>query len=94
LINLQKTKPTIFKNKKGKEMELVLDQKEMLKDIFREIIKEVIQEEKISFYDSIFPLANNKESKDLETMYENPNSYQKSDFKDMTDWVLNENLIP
>ena len=65
----------------------VLEQKGVLKELFREVILEVIHEERISFYDSIFPNASKEESEEVNKMYGTPQNYSKEDFKDMSDWI-------
>jgi hypothetical protein len=65
------------------------EQKKFLKEVFREVVLEVMNEEKLSFYDSIFPNANKAESEEIEKHYGLPESYKKDEFMDMTDWINN-----
>jgi hypothetical protein len=66
----------------------ILEQKSYLKDIFREVLHEVIREERINFYQSIIPEATEAEIKDIEKRYGSPDNYKKEDFADRTDWII------
>ncbi len=59
----------------------------MIKEIFRDVINEVIREERIVFYDSIIPFASRPETEDIEKLYGCPDDYKKEDFVDMTNWA-------
>lgn len=65
----------------------ILEQKEILKSVFKEVVLEVIHEQKISFYDSIFPNATQNEVVEIEQTYGSPMNYKSEEFIDMTDWV-------
>ena len=53
----------------GVNMPNIVDQRGFFKELFREVILEVMHEEKINFYDSVFPSANKDELADIETLY-------------------------
>ena len=65
----------------------IIEEKKMIKELFRNVIKEVIQEERISFYQSVIPVVSKSETIDVEERYGKPDDYKKEDFADMTDWV-------
>ena len=69
------------------------ENREFFKEIFREVIVEVMNEERIGFYNSIFPMASNDEIQEIEEHYGSPDNYSKEDFEDMTDWVFDDNKI-
>jgi len=71
----------------GVEMINVVEERNMIKEIFRDVINEVILEERISFYPTIVPVASKAEIKDIEKLYGDPKDYKKEDFVDMSDWV-------
>ncbi len=69
------------------------EQREFFKEIFREVILEVMNEERIDFYNSIFPKAADAEIEEIENLYGSPDKYSKDDFEDMTDWLFDDNKI-
>lgn len=68
----------------------ILKEKTFIKEMFRDVLLEVIKEERINFYQSIIPTASASEIKEIEKSYGSPANYKKDDFVDMTDWVMNE----
>lgn len=64
-----------------------LKERKIIKEIFRDVINEVIREERINFYQYIVPTASESELNNIEKLYGNPQIYNKKDFVDMTDWV-------
>jgi hypothetical protein len=71
----------------------LVEQKDMLKEAFREVILEVMHEERLNFYDSIFPKVSKNENAEIIENYGTPANYRTDDFVDMTDWVFDENKI-
>ncbi len=65
----------------------IIEERKLIKEIFRDVINEVIREERISFYNSIIPLVSKQETDDIEKLYGSPDDYKKEDFVDMTDWA-------
>lgn len=58
-----------------------------IKEIFRDILHEVIIEERVKFYPTIVPIATKAEINDIEKLYGDPADYKKEDFVDMSDWL-------
>jgi hypothetical protein len=56
-----------------------VEERDLIKEIFRDVINEVIREERISFYPAIVPIASQAEIDDIEKLYGNPNDYKKDD---------------
>ena len=65
----------------------IIEEKKMIKELFRDVIKEVIQEERISFYQSVVPVVSKSETEDIKERYGKPDDYKKEDFTDMSEWV-------
>jgi len=65
----------------------IIEEKKLIKELFRDVIKEVIKEERISFYQSVVPAVSKAETEDIEERYGKPDDYKKEDFADMTEWV-------
>lgn len=65
----------------------IIEERKLIKEIFRDVINEVIREERISFYNSIIPLVPKQETDDVEKLYGSSDDYKKEDFVDMTDWA-------
>ncbi|MCL5990834.1 MAG: hypothetical protein M1419_01870 [Bacteroidetes bacterium] len=68
----------------------ILKEKTLIKEMFRDVLLEIIREERIKFYDTIIPTVSDEEMKDIEKRYGSSSKYKKEDFVDMTDWVMNE----
>jgi hypothetical protein len=64
-----------------------LKERNIIKEIFRDVINEVIREERINFYQYIIPVASQSEISNIEELYGSPENYKKEDFVDMTNWV-------
>lgn len=62
--------------------------KSQLKEIIKESIQEVLKEERTTLIESLIPRVSSKEMKEIKKMYISPAKYKKSDFKDLTDWVV------
>lgn len=64
-----------------------LKERKIIKELFRDVINEVIREERINFYQYIVPTTSESELNNIEKLYGKPENYNKKDFVDMTDWV-------
>ena len=65
-----------------------IEQKDIIKEIFRDVIYEVIREERINFYQTLFPNVSLKENQEIENLYDKPENYKKDEFKDMSLWIM------
>lgn len=65
----------------------ILEERETIKELFRDVIKEVILQERINFYPKIIPIVSDAEIENIEKYYGSPQDYNKDDFVDMTDWL-------
>ena len=64
-----------------------LSERNIMKEIFRDVINEVIREERINFYQYVIPTVTKLESRNIEKLYGSPGDYKKEDFVDMSDWL-------
>ncbi|MBF0328763.1 MAG: hypothetical protein HQL10_06370 [Nitrospirae bacterium] len=60
----------------------------VLRKIIRESVRDAIREERLGLYEVLVPPVSKKEMQEIEGNYGTPAKYKKSDFKDMTDWVM------
>ena len=67
-------------------------EKQELKALIKETMKEVIQEERASLYQILIPYVSDKEQEELEIEFGIP-STEKEEFVDLTDWVKNGGQI-
>ena len=67
-------------------------EKQELKALIKETMKEVIQEERASLSQILIPYVSDKEQEELETEFGIP-STEKEEFVDLTDWVKNGGQI-
>lgn len=65
----------------------ILEERETIKELFRDVINEVILQERINFYPKIIPIVSQAENENIEKNYGSPDDYNKNDFVDMTDWL-------
>jgi len=66
----------------------MLVQEKTLRKIVKESIRDVLKEERFHLYEILVPRVAKKELREIETAYGSPSRYHKSEFKDMTDWVM------
>ena len=50
----------------------ILEEKEIIKELFRDVINEVILEERINFYPKIIPIVSDAENDNIEKNYGSP----------------------
>jgi hypothetical protein len=58
-----------------------------LKELIKESIREVLQEERLSLLQSLIPSVNNQEMQEIIKEFGTPDNYNEDDFVDMTDWL-------
>lgn len=59
----------------------------ILKEIIKESVREVLQEERLSLIQSLIPPVNNEEMKEIEGKFGHPHNYNEDNFVDMNDWL-------
>ncbi|MCL4458242.1 MAG: hypothetical protein M1147_05035 [Nitrospirae bacterium] len=59
-----------------------------LRKIIRESVRDAIHEERLGLYEILVPAVSTKEMKEIERKYGSPSRCKRSEFKDMTDWVI------
>jgi hypothetical protein len=64
---------------------------QMLKDLIKESIREVLKEERLSLYLALIPVVSDKEAREIEAKFSSPSQYNPEEFIDMTDWINHEN---
>jgi hypothetical protein len=60
-----------------------------LKELIKESIREVLQEERLNLCKILIPEVDDKELGEIENKFGMPNDYECEEFIDMTDWVRN-----
>lgn len=58
-----------------------------LKELIKESIREVLQEERLSLLQSLIPSVNHQEMQEIIKKFGTPDNYNENDFVDMTDWL-------
>ncbi len=66
---------------------------QILKELIKESIREVLQEERLALCQVLIPYVSQKEQQEIETKFVSPSKYNKEEFIDMTDWIKNESKI-
>lgn len=64
---------------------------QMLKDLIKESIREVLKEERLSLYLALIPVVSDKEAREIEAKFSSPSQYNPEEFIDMTNWINHEN---
>ena len=64
---------------------------EVLRELIKSSIREVLAEERISLIQAIIPTVSPKELADIKKRYGIPASFNEKDFSDKTSWFLNDN---
>lgn len=72
-------------------MSQTLEVTEVLKEIIKSSIREVLAEERVSLIQAIIPSVTKKELADIEKRYGKPTDYSEKELTDKTSWFLNEN---
>jgi hypothetical protein len=60
---------------------------QLLRQIIKDSIREVLQEERLSLFLALIPFVNEKEVKEIEIKFPSPKNYNPDEFIDMTEWV-------
>ena len=63
-----------------------------LKELIKESVREVLQEERFNLYQTLIPEVDDSEMAEIEQKYDLPANYD-SEFVDLTDWIRNEGQI-
>lgn len=64
-------------------------EKQELKALIKETMKEVIQEERANFYQILIPDVSDKEQEELEVEFGIPSTEKEEELVNLTDWVKN-----
>ncbi|MDB9312769.1 hypothetical protein PN462_06625 [Spirulina sp. CS-785/01] len=72
---------------------LELMDKQALKELIKESIRELLQEEKMSLYTLLVPSISDEEQQDIDEQLGSPNDYADEEFVDMTDWITDGDSI-
>jgi hypothetical protein len=64
---------------------------EILKQLIKESIREVLREERLSLMQVLIPDVSDQEMKEISQKFYSPEKYDEHDSVDMTNWVNNEN---
>jgi hypothetical protein len=60
---------------------------QLLRQIIKDSIREVLQEERLSLFLALIPFVNEKEMQEIESKFPSPKEYNRDEFIDMTEWV-------
>jgi hypothetical protein len=60
---------------------------QILKDIIKESLREVLREERLSLFLALIPTVSDKEIHEVEVKFSSPSHYDLEEFIDMTDWI-------
>ncbi len=60
---------------------------QLLRQIIKESIREVLQEERLSLFLALIPIVSTKEMQEIENKFPSPENYNTDEFVDMTAWV-------
>ncbi len=60
---------------------------QLLRQIIKESIREVLQEERLSLFLALIPIVSTKEMQEIENKLPSPENYNTDEFVDMTAWV-------
>ncbi|CAN1210788.1 DUF4351 domain-containing protein [Tumidithrix helvetica PCC 7403] len=60
---------------------------QMLRDIIKQSIREVLREERLSLFLALIPIVSDKEIREIEAKFSTPSQYAPEEFTDMTDWI-------
>jgi hypothetical protein len=65
----------------------IIMETQMLRDIIKESIREVLREERLSLFLALIPVVSDKEIREIEAKFASPLQYAPEEFTDMTDWI-------
>jgi hypothetical protein len=60
---------------------------QVLKELIKESIREVLREERLALCQILLPDVSKKELQEIEQKFGSPSNYNKDEFINMTDWV-------
>ncbi len=60
---------------------------DMLKELIKAGVREVLKEERLQMYQAIIPVVTKKEMADIEKRFATPTDYSADEFDDLTSWV-------
>ncbi len=63
---------------------------ETLKQLIKESIREVIQEERLSLIQLLIPTVSEEEMREIRAKFGSPDQYNDEEFVDMNDWLNDE----
>ena len=62
-----------------------------LKELIKESIREVLQEERLNLCQILIPEIDDREMAEIEKKFDSPANYDSEEFVNMTDWVKHGN---
>jgi hypothetical protein len=65
-----------------------------LKDLIRETMREVLQEERILLFKMLMPYVSDEEQAEIDAQFGSPSDDDDEEWIDMTEWVKNGGQIP
>lgn len=60
---------------------------DMLKELIKEGVREVLKEERLQMYQAVVPIVTKKEMADIEKRFATPTDYNADEFNDLTSWI-------
>lgn len=65
--------------------------RQTLKELIKESIREVLKEEKINLYSALISYVDDEEQQEIDRQCGSPQNYEEEELIDMTDWINNGN---
>jgi hypothetical protein len=60
---------------------------DMLKELIKEGVREVLKEERLQMYQAVIPAVTKKEMADIEKRFAPPDASSANEFDDLTSWI-------
>ncbi|MDP3150066.1 MAG: hypothetical protein Q8N83_13165 [Ignavibacteria bacterium] len=60
---------------------------DMLKELIKEGVREVLKEERLQMYQAVIPVVTKKEMADIEKRFAHPDASNADEFNDLTSWI-------
>jgi len=60
---------------------------DMLKELIKEGVREVLKEERLQMYQAVIPAVTKKEMADIEKRFATPDTSNADKFNDLTSWI-------
>jgi hypothetical protein len=60
---------------------------DMLKELIKEGVREVLKEERLQMYQAVIPVVTKKEMADIERRFATPDASNADEFNDLTSWI-------